>query len=149
MIRIMSSNLIPIGVCVVLPIVVVLLNTLKARNETNKKTEVMLKAIESGATIDADLFKTQLTPAKTIKEKLLARLTAACIVSAIGLSICITTLLLSYIGGVPTRIIQSFIVIGGIILAVGIALFVVYFVGKRMLAKEIEAEEKSLENKTE
>ena len=141
--------IIPIGICVVLPIVVVLLNTLKARNETNKKTEVMLKAIESGATIDADLFKTQLTPAKTIKEKLLARLTAACIVSAIGLSICITTLLLSYIGGVPTRIIQSFIVIGGIILAVGIALFVVYFVGKRMLAKEIEAEEKSLENKTE
>ena len=141
--------IIPIGICVVLPIVVVLLNTLKARNETNKKTEVMLKAIESGATIDADLFKTQLTPAKTIKEKLLARLTAACIVSAIGLSICITTLLLSYIGGVPTRIIQSFIVIGGIILAVGIALFVVYFVGKRMLAKEIEAEEKSLENKAE
>ena len=141
--------IIPIGICVLLPIVVVLLNTLKARNETNKKTEVMLKAIESGATIDADLFKTQLTPAKTIKEKLLARLTAACIVSAIGLSICITTLLLSYIGGVPTRIIQSFIVIGGIILAVGIALFVVYFVGKRMLAKEIEAEEKSLENKTE
>lgn len=145
----MNGLLIPIGVCVVLPIVVVLLNTLKARNETNKKTEVMLKAIELGATIDTDLFKTQLTPAKTIKEKLLARLTAACIVSAIGLSICITTLLLSYIGGVPTRIIQSFIVIGGIILAVGIALFVVYFVGKRMLAKEIEAEEKSLENKTE
>ena len=141
--------IIPIGICVVLPIVVVLLNTLKARNETNKKTEVMLKAIESGATIDADLFKTQLTPAKTIKEKLLARLTAACIVSAIGLTICIPTFLLSYIGGVPTRIIQSFIVIGGIILAVGIALFVVYFVGKRMLAKEIEAEEKSLENKTE
>jgi mannose/fructose/N-acetylgalactosamine-specific phosphotransferase system component IIC len=145
----MNGNLIPIGVCVVLPIVVVLLNTLKARNETNKKTEVMLKAIESGATIDTDLFKTQLTPAKTIKEKLLARLTAACIVSAIGLSICITTLLLSYIGGVPTQVIQGFIVIGGIILAVGIALFVVYFVGKRMLAKEIEAEEKSLENKAE
>ena len=139
--------IIPIGICVVLPIVVVLLNTLKARNETNKKTEVMLKAIESGATIDTDLFKTQLTPAKTIKEKLLARLTAACIVSAIGLSICITTLLLSYIGGVPTWVIQGFIVIGGIILAVGIALFIVYFIGKRMLAKEIEAEEKSLDTK--
>ena len=141
--------IIPIGICVVLPIVVVLLNTLKARNETNKKTEVMLKAIESGATIDTDLFKTQLTPAKTIKEKLLARLTAACIVSAIGLSICITTLILSYIGGVPTWVIQDFIVIGGIILAVGIALFIVYFVGKRMLSKEIEAEEKSLGKKEE
>ena len=141
--------LIPIGICVVLPIVVVLLNTLKARNETNKKTEIMLKAIESGATIDTDLFKTQPAPTKTIKEKLLARLTAACIVSAIGLSVCITTLILSYIGGVPTQDIQVFIFIGGIILAVGIALFIVYFVGKRMLAREIEAEEKSLENKAE
>ncbi|MBR4594831.1 MAG: hypothetical protein IKS24_08060 [Bacteroidaceae bacterium] len=143
----MADSIFIIGICVVLPIVVVLLNTLKSRNETNKKTEIMLKAIESGATIDTDLFKDQLTPAKTIKEKLLSRLTAACIVSAIGLSVCITTLILSYLGGVPTWVIQYFIVIDGIILAVGIALFVVYFVGKRMLAKEIEAEEKSLNEK--
>jgi len=145
----MNDILIPIGICVVLPIIVVWLNTRKSQNETNKKTEIMLKAIEAGATIDTDLFKTQLTPAKTIKEKLLARLTAACVVSAIGLSVCITTLILSYIGGVPTQDIQVFIFIGGIILAVGIALFIVYFVGKRMLAREIEAEEKSLENKAE
>ena len=133
----MNSFLIPIGVCVVLPIVVVLLNTLKARNETNKKTEIMLKAIESGATIDTDLFKTQMTPAKTIKEKLLARLTAACIVSAIGLSVCITTLILSFMGGVSSTVIYTLTPIGGIILAVGIALFIVYFVGKRMLTREI------------
>ena len=141
--------IIPIGICVVLPIMVVWLHSRKDINETNKKTEIMLKAIESGATIDTDLFKTQLTPAKTIKEKLLARLTAACIVSAIGLSIYLTTLILSYIGGVPTWVVQDFIVIGGIILAVGIALFIVYFVGKRMLSKEIEAEEKSLGKKEE
>ena len=143
----MVDILIPIGICVVLPIVVVWLNTRKAQNETNKKTEIMLKAIEAGATIDTDLFKNQQAPAKTIKEKLLSRLTAACIISAIGLSVCITTLILSYLGGVPTWVIQDFIVIDGIILAVGIALFIVYFVGKRMLAKEIEAEEKSLNEK--
>ena len=141
--------LIPIGVCVVLPIIVVWLNTRKAQNETNKKTEIMLKAIEAGATIDTDLFKTQLTPAKTIKEKLLARLTAACIVSAIGLSICLIMAILSYGGGVASDIANFIIIFGAILLAIGIALFVVYFVGKRMLAKEIEAEEKSLENKTE
>lgn len=143
----MTSELFIIGICVVLPIVVVLLNTLKARNETNKKTEIMLKAIESGATIDTNLFKTQLTPAKTIKEKLLSRLTAACIISAIGLSVCITTLILSFMGGVASTVIYTLTPIGGIILAVGIALFIVYFVGKSMLAKEIEAEEKSLNEK--
>ena len=107
----------------------------------------LLKAIEAGATIDTDLFKTQPAPTKTIKEKLLARFTAACIVSAIGLFTCITTLILSFIGGAPSEVIQGFIVIGGFILAVGIALFIVYFVGKRMLAREIEAEEKSLNEK--
>ena len=145
----MSDILIPIGICVVLPVMIVWLVMRNRQNETNKKTEIMLKAIESGAKIDTNLFKTQLTPAKTIKEKLLSRLTAACVVSAIGLSVCITTLILSYIGGVLTQVIQGFIVIGGIILAIGIALFVVYFVGKRMLAKEIEAEEKSLGKKEE
>ena len=33
---------------------------------------------------------------------------------------------------------------GGVLLAIGIALFIVYFVGKKMLAKEIEAEERSI-----
>lgn len=139
--------IIPIGICVVLPIMVVWLHSRKDINETNKKTEIMLKAIESGATIDTNLFKTQQTPAKTIKEKLLARLTAACIVSAIGLSVCITTLILSFMGGVASSVIYTLTPIGGIILVVGIALFIVYYVGKRMLAKEIEAEEKSLNEK--
>ena len=33
---------------------------------------------------------------------------------------------------------------GCILLAIGVALFIVYFVGKKMLSKEIEAEENSL-----
>jgi hypothetical protein len=36
-------------------------------------------------------------------------------------------------------------VAGGVLLAVGIGLFITYFVGKKMLAKEMEAEEKKLE----
>ena len=143
----MTSELFIIGLCVVLPIVVVLLNTLKARNETNKKTEIMLKAIEAGATIDTDLFKNQQAPAKTITEKLLSRLTAACIILAIGLSTLIMLFIMAYIGSVQTDLFFSILLIGGIILAIGIALFVAYFVGKSMLAKEIEAEEKSLNEK--
>ena len=38
-------------------------------------------------------------------------------------------------------------IFGGLFLAIGISLFVVFFVGRKMLAKEIEAEEKALENK--
>ena len=143
----MEDMLFVIGICVVLPIVVVWLNTRKAQNETNKRTEVLLKAIDSGANIDTELFRNQFTPAKTIKEKLLDRLTAACIVSAVGLAICIALLILAYNGGLASDLANFILISGGIILAVGISLFVVYFVGKRMLASEIETEEKTLSKK--
>ena len=138
-----SNSIFLIGICVVLPIIVVFLNNRTSQNETNKKTEVLLKSIEAGAKIDPEYFKPQLKE-KSLKEKLLGRLTGACVVSAIGLAICIATALISNLGG--GAYILEFIVIGAIALAVGIALFISYFIGKRMLADEIKAEEESLKN---
>ena len=80
-----------------------------------------------------------------MKEKFLGRLTGACIISAIGLAICIATALIGNLGG--GAYILEFIVIGAIALAVGIALFISYFIGKRILADEIKAEEESLKNR--
>lgn len=146
----MMNSIFLIGVCVIMPIIVVWLNNRTSQNETNKKTEILLKAIESGATVDTDILKPQ-QKQKSIKEKLLARITAAFIVTFIGIAICIATAIISYTGSVTAHILPYFIfygaVIGAVILAVGIALFIVYFVGKHMLAKEIEAEEKSLDKK--
>lgn len=138
-----SNSIFLIGICVVLPIIVVFLNNRTSQNETNKKTEVLLKSIEAGAKIDPEYFKPQLKE-KSLKEKLLGRLTGACVVSAIGLAICIATALIGNLGG--GAYILEFIVIGAIALAVGIALFISYFIGKRMLADEIKAEEESLKN---
>ena len=135
-ISIMVSNTIfLIGICVVLPIIVVFMNNRTAQNETNKKTEVLLKSIEAGAKIDSEYFKPQLKE-KTLKEKLLGKLTAACVVTAIGLAFCIA-------GG---SYFIEFILIGSVVLAIGIALFISYFISKNMLAKEIEAEEESLKS---
>ena len=36
--------LVPLGICVVLPVMIVWLVTRARQNETNKKTEIMLKA---------------------------------------------------------------------------------------------------------
>ena len=130
-----------IGVCVIMPIVVVWMNNRTSQNETNKKTELLLKSIEAGATIDPEYFKPQ-KKEKTLKEKMLGRLTGACIATAIGASICIAVLILSYAGGNFRT--TEYTVIGSIVFAVGIALFISYFAGKRMLAKELKAEEESL-----
>lgn len=146
----LSNLLTPIGICVVLPVMVVWLVMRVKQNETNRKTEIMLKAIESGASIDVDFFKAQQMEAKTIKERLLKRLTGACILSLLGV---IMLVLGIYFASetvaviVYNRVSPLILMVGGVLLAVGLALFAVFFVGKKMLAKEIEAEEKALEQK--
>ena len=49
--------LIPICICVVLPTLVIWLIGRVKQNETNRKAEIMLKALDNGAIIDSDFFK--------------------------------------------------------------------------------------------
>ena len=141
----MDKILVPIAVSVVLPVMIVWLINRTRQNETNRKTEIMLKAIESGATIDADFFKTQQdqkTPT-TIKERLLKRLSGGCICTLTGLALEAIGIV-NYIkwdgdSGVTAM------VIGGVLFGIGVSLIIVFFVGKKMLAKEMEAELKALE----
>ena len=146
----MDVILVPIGICVVLPVMIVWLINRTRQNETNRKTEIMLKAIESGATIDADFFKTQLDQKgpRTIKERLLRRLTGGCVFTLMGVAFALI--------GLVNRSMMTDIhmsndaftmpcILGGIFFSIGVALLIVFFVGKKMLAKEMEAEAKALE----
>ena len=142
--------LIPLGICVVLPVMIVWLVMRTRQNETNKKTEIMLKAIESGATVDAEFFKSQQRGQKTIKERLLKRLAGGCIFTLMGV-------VFTVIGFVNKDMMaemhmqpDSFAIpciFGGVFFAIGIGLLIVFFVGKKMLAKEMEAETREIEQK--
>ena len=137
--------LIPICVCVVLPVLIVWIIGKVKQNETNRKAEIMLKALDNGSKIDADFFRSQ-SSSKTIKERLLGRLTGACVTGLIGVAFISTGIFLQ---NLPTwnsnvEVIILTYLIGGILIAVGISLFIVYFSGKKMLAKEMESEEKHL-----
>ena len=144
--------LMPLGVCVVLPVMIVWLVMRTRQNETNKKTEVMLKAIESGATVDPEFFKSQQRGQKTIKERLLSRLAGGSIFSLIGVVLLVLAIVFanSYapngwnFGNSPA---PTFAIIGGISLSIGLALFAVFFVGKKIMAREMEAEAKAMEQK--
>lgn len=141
----------PLGICVVLPVMIVWLVMRTRQNETNRKTEIMLKAIESGVTVNADLFK-QRHETMTIKERLLKRLSSASVVSLIGVAIlviciCMVTKSGNTMHGDAIAVLTVFMIVGGILLAIGLALFIVFFAGRKMLAKEMEAEAKSLEQK--
>lgn len=110
-IEILSRFGVPVLICVVLPVMVVWLITRARQNETNRKAEIMIKAIEAGVPVDMDQFKSAKKKGSTsIKQDLLEKLNGACITGLMG-----------------------------------IGLFITYFTGKRMLAKEMEAEERKLE----
>ena len=139
---------VPVCVCVVLPVLIVSLVTKSRQNETNKKTEIMLKAIEAGASIDADFLKDKNSP-QSIKERLLKRLIWGCITGLSGVGLAALGIV-QWVNWNGTTSNDSFVIpliFAGIFLSVGIALFIGFFVGKKMLAKEIEAEEKALEQK--
>ena len=134
------------GICVVLPIVIVWLINRRKTNETNRRAEILLKAIEAGSTVDLNLFQ-EPQKQRSIKEKLLDRLTAAWVATLVGLPIIAFGISMYCLLDNPDPSVLMIAGIGGIILAVGIALFGVYFAGKKLLATELEAEAKSREQK--
>lgn len=134
-----AAILVPIFVCVVLPVSIVLIIGLVRKNETERKAEVMMKAIEAGVPVDPALFNDNKKKA-SIKKDLLDKLNGACITSLIGAG-----LLILHLTGIKIFLPSAYLPFtAAVLLAVGIGLFISYFVGKKMLAKEIEAEEKNL-----
>ena len=135
-----------IGIWVVLPVLIVWLVNRKRTNDTNRKAEIMLKAIEAGVAIDPNLLKEN-KRVRSTKEILLNRLTAAW-VTTLGsipfIAFGITMYILLERPKESLLLISGF---GGVMLAVGIALFFVYSSGKKMFEAEIEAETKALKNK--
>lgn len=134
----------PIGICVVLPIIIVWLNMRRKTNETNRRTEVLLAAIEKNPDLDMeDLIRKMNPKSKTTKERLMSRLLWGLVFIAIGTSTLLSALYQDYQGGAS---VDYFAIYSGCgcLLLIGISFVAVFFISKRMLEKEIE-EEKALE----
>ena len=115
----------------------------ESMNKTNQRTQIVLAAIEKNPDMDIEELMKKISPKrKLLKEKLLSKLLWGSIVALLGISILVYGLLVDYRGGMnPNDLIRIYFA-GGILLAVGIAFLVNYCLSKKMLAKEIEAEEK-------
>lgn len=131
--------LVPIACGCVLPIVIIWLNIRQRMNETNKRTQVVLAAIEKNPDMDIEELIKKISPKKKLlKEKLLEKLLWGCITVLFGIGMIVCHIYVD----ITTNSTSPCGFIGIILLAVGIAFFVNYRLGKKMLAKEIEAEEK-------
>lgn len=131
----MTDILVPIFICVVLPVAIVAIVCAAAMNSDNKRAKVLMKAIESGCGIDADNLAAALQkPKKTAREILNLRLLRGCIFSFIGLVLCIVGIVSLCLGTeFSADPVTIPLVFGGASLAIGLSYLVVYFVTRKQI----------------
>lgn len=140
--------LICIGICVVLPVMIVWLVLRSKINADNANKEIILSVIEKNPNIDVkELLKKQHSN-NLLKEKMIKKLHNGIMLCLIGLVLIIGMVWLNsrmertYFTITPF---DFFGLLGGILIAMGIASFISCNVMKRTLAREMEAEAKNLE----
>lgn len=137
--------LVPIACGCILPIVGIVMGVRQKMNETNKQTQIVLAAIEKNPDMDIEELINKISPKKKLlKEKLLSKLLSACITTFLGIALLSIAFWIDYIGGSETETLHLLYIGGGVLLAVGIAFLINYRIGRKMLAKEIEAEERKI-----
>ena len=139
--------LVPIAICCVLPIMIVWLNNRRRIIENNSRTQIVLAAMEKNSDVDIEQLLKKMAPTqkkKLLKEKLLTKLLWGCITLLLGVGLAIFCLCTSFGGGMTPSNLWFSEFMSTIMIAVGIAFLINYFIGKKMLAKEIEAEQNEL-----
>ena len=134
---------IPIAICVVLPVLVVWIGYRSRTHVMDKKMEVIIKAIENGQEIDPGLL-TDAKDSKSIRRRLLEKFQCGMIFTLLGAG----TMTVSFFMENPDNAI--WVMIGAIILlGIGIGYLSAFFLGRRFLVKEMEAEENASADKAE
>ena len=145
-------SILPVILCgCVLPIIFIWMETRRKINETNARTQVVMAALEKNPDMDVEELLKKLSPKKKLlKEKLLSKLLWGCITTILGIGLIgFGIFLINTISKDTQKIhmaddVQTAIAFGVILLAIGAAFIINYGVGRKMLAKEIEAEESKM-----
>ena len=141
----LAEILVPIACGCVLPIVAILSGVRKKMNETNQRTQIVLAAIEKNPEMDIEEIMKKISPKpKLLKEKLLTKLLWGCLATLLGICLMGFGIYLNenHFGGTDDPL--TLTCLGAISFVVGICFLITYYMGKKMLAKEIEAEERSM-----
>lgn len=134
----LEDILISLGVVVALPVLIVAIIFRSVMAADRNRKEIILAALEKNPNLNVeDLVKRMNKSEKLIKEKLLAKLQRGCLCCLMGVAL----VLLYFFPSVQN---EFLIITGTALIAIGIAFLVGYFVGRRMLAQEILAEEQSM-----
>ena len=131
----------------VLPSVIVWLQTRRKINESKDRTQIVLAALEKNPNLDVEELIKKMAPTQKktlLKEKLLTKLLWGGIFALLGLGLLGFCAWWGFAGGMNSSDLLVFSLTGAVLLAIGGAFLVNYFIGKKMLAKEMEAEQQNL-----
>ena len=135
------EDLVPIAICVVLPIAIVWMTTRARIKRDNLRKEIILAAMEKNSDIDIEEMTKKLNrPRKLLKEKLIMRLLYGSIFGGFGILTYVALAVYMCIFRPDKDMFAVLSLLAVPSLAVGIAFLINFFVGKNMLAKEMEAE---------
>lgn len=134
----LEDILVSLGVVVALPVLIVAIIFRSVMAADRNRKEIILAALEKNPNLNVeDLVKRMNKSEKLIKEKLLAKLQRGCLCCLMGVAFVLLYFFLS--------VQNEFLIIAGTaLIAIGIAFLVGYFVGRRMLAREMEAEQQNM-----
>ena len=111
-------------------------------NESKNRTQIVLAAIEKNPDMDLEDLMAKISPKKKLlKERLLSKLLWGSIIAFLGIALIVFCVWEGCVGGMDSFGLQLFSLIGAILLGIGIAFLVNYYVGRKMLAKEMDAEQ--------
>ena len=120
--------LVPIGICVILPLGIFWLYYRAQMNKENKRTEIIMKALESNSNLDTDsLVKALENTSKTPQGIRYTRLQRGCQYTLLGIALCVVFLISN---GKEIDSDMAFMMkfTGAASLAVGISYLIVYLV---------------------
>ena len=129
----------------VVPLLVIWMIFRYYKNRTDKRAQIVQAAIEKNPEMDIEEFIKKLSPKQTsLKEKLLKKLLWGSTITVLGICFFVYALWIDWVGGSNPTVLHLIYFVGIILFGIGIVFLLNYFISKKMLAKEIEAEEKKL-----
>lgn len=128
--------IVSLGICVVMPVMIVWLTSRAKSHAEDRRTEVLLKAIENGLDIDPDLLvgPGKAAKPKTVRMRLLEQLKSGTMMAVSGIVMMVCSLTVARLGWWLT-------LCGGFMMAIGAGMIVYYIMGRKDLQSEIRSEE--------
>lgn len=141
----MEDILVPIFICVVLPVACTALVAWQRVNYDNKRAQILIKAIEANNGIDADKLAESLRkPKKSARQTLYNRLLWGCIFTFSSLAVAVFGIIMQCMKEKEPAV--TSVLIGGILLAIGLSNLIVYFVSRKTVSALKEEETGKLES---